>query len=107
MAHPCLPLQPHRSQPVSLCPPCPEAFANPSETSCTLGPGQVTDLVSFYTLPSTILGHPDHNELRAAYMYYTGGCRDAVCGCVWLRPASQCGARRRSVCVCAQLAVGQ
>lgn len=33
---------------------------------------QVTDLVSFYTLPSTILGHPDHNELRAAYMYYTG-----------------------------------
>ncbi|KAG1667053.1 hypothetical protein FOA52_000416 [Chlamydomonas sp. UWO 241] len=31
----------------------------------------VTDMLSFYTLPSTILGHPDHNELRAAYMYYT------------------------------------
>lgn len=33
--------------------------------------GKITDLVSFYTLPSTILGHPDHTELRAAYMYYT------------------------------------
>lgn len=33
---------------------------------------QITDMVSFYTLPSTILGHPEHSELRAAYMYYTG-----------------------------------
>mmetsp|Transcript_16098 Transcript_16098/g.34830 ORF Transcript_16098/g.34830 Transcript_16098/m.34830 type:complete len:429 (-) Transcript_16098:795-2081(-) len=33
--------------------------------------GAITDLVSFYTLPSSILGHPEHNELRAAYMYYT------------------------------------
>uniref|UniRef100_A0A7S0WW22 Glycylpeptide N-tetradecanoyltransferase n=1 Tax=Chlamydomonas leiostraca TaxID=1034604 RepID=A0A7S0WW22_9CHLO len=33
--------------------------------------GKITDLVSFYTLPSTILGHPEHTELRAAYMYYT------------------------------------
>jgi glycylpeptide N-tetradecanoyltransferase len=33
--------------------------------------GKVTDMLSFYTLPSTILGHPEHNELRAAYMYYT------------------------------------
>ena len=35
------------------------------------GAGTLTDLVSFYTLPSTILGHPEHSELRAAYMYYT------------------------------------
>ena len=34
--------------------------------------GAVTDLVSFYTLPSTVLNHPEHNELRAAYMFYTG-----------------------------------
>eukprot|EP00955_Chlamydomonas_euryale_P068419 360117-Chlamydomonas_euryale.AAC.17 len=34
--------------------------------------GEITDMLSFYTLPSTILGHPEHNELRAAYMYYTG-----------------------------------
>lgn len=33
--------------------------------------GTLTDMVSFYTLPSSILGHPEHTELRAAYMYYT------------------------------------
>jgi hypothetical protein len=43
--------------------------------------GQITDMVSFYTLPSSILGHPEHTELRAAYMYYTGegvmrGCEE-------------------------------
>lgn len=32
------------------------------------GAGNVTDLVSFYSLPSTILGHPEHTELKAAYM---------------------------------------
>ena len=31
---------------------------------------QVTDFVSFYTLPSTIVGHPKHNLLKAAYSYY-------------------------------------
>ncbi|EFJ44361.1 hypothetical protein VOLCADRAFT_106391 [Volvox carteri f. nagariensis] len=34
-------------------------------------PGRVTDMVSFYTLPSSILGHPQHTELKAAYLYYT------------------------------------
>ncbi|KAG2437646.1 hypothetical protein HYH02_011285 [Chlamydomonas schloesseri] len=34
-------------------------------------PGRLTDLVSFYTLPSSILGHPQHTELKAAYLYYT------------------------------------
>jgi hypothetical protein len=29
-------------------------------------------MVSFYTLPSSVLGHPEHKELRAAYAYYTG-----------------------------------
>ncbi|GAX73599.1 hypothetical protein CEUSTIGMA_g1050.t1 [Chlamydomonas eustigma] len=33
--------------------------------------GVITDLVSFYNLPSSILGHPEHTELNAAYMYYT------------------------------------
>lgn len=32
----------------------------------------ITDLVSFYTLPSSVLGHVEHKELRAAYMFYTG-----------------------------------
>lgn len=30
-------------------------------------------MVSFYTLPSSVLGHEEHKELRAAYMYYSGG----------------------------------
>lgn len=30
--------------------------------------GTITDLCSFYCLPSSILHHPQHNELRAAYM---------------------------------------
>lgn len=33
--------------------------------------GGVTDLFSFYTLPSTVLGHPEHSPLVAAYMFYT------------------------------------
>lgn len=31
--------------------------------------GELTDLCSFYCLPSSILNHHEHNELRAAYMY--------------------------------------
>ncbi|TKR67497.1 hypothetical protein L596_023645 [Steinernema carpocapsae] len=32
--------------------------------------GKVTDFVSFYNLPSTIMRHEKHKELRAAYAYY-------------------------------------
>jgi len=35
------------------------------------GSAPITDMVSFYTLPSSVLGHPEHRELRAAYMFYT------------------------------------
>lgn len=28
-------------------------------------------MVSFYTLPSSVLGHAQHNELKAAYLFYT------------------------------------
>jgi glycylpeptide N-tetradecanoyltransferase len=31
---------------------------------------KVTDLCSFYHLPSTVLGHAVHKEVRAAYSYY-------------------------------------
>lgn len=34
--------------------------------------GQLVSMFSFYTLPSSIIRHPEHNELRAAYMFYTG-----------------------------------
>eukprot|EP01023_Acetabularia_acetabulum_P058856 TRINITY_DN7008_c0_g2_i2.p1 TRINITY_DN7008_c0_g2~~TRINITY_DN7008_c0_g2_i2.p1 ORF type:complete len:266 (-),score=52.74 TRINITY_DN7008_c0_g2_i2:360-1157(-) len=33
--------------------------------------GEVTDFFSFYSLPSSVLGHAQHSELRAAYMFYT------------------------------------
>lgn len=32
--------------------------------------GEVTDVTSFYHLPSTIIGNPKHNLLRAVYAYY-------------------------------------
>jgi glycylpeptide N-tetradecanoyltransferase len=32
------------------------------------GPEGITDVVSFYCLPSSILNHPEHNDLKAAYM---------------------------------------
>ena len=32
--------------------------------------GEVTDVGSFYTLPSSIINHPQHSELLAAYSYY-------------------------------------
>ncbi|KAF5840192.1 Myristoyl-CoA:protein N-myristoyltransferase, N-terminal domain-containing protein [Dunaliella salina] len=35
------------------------------------GSGKVTDFSSYYNLPSTVLGHPEHSELKAAYMFYT------------------------------------
>eukprot|EP01089_Gocevia_fonbrunei_P002024 TRINITY_DN1199_c0_g1_i1.p1 TRINITY_DN1199_c0_g1~~TRINITY_DN1199_c0_g1_i1.p1 ORF type:complete len:460 (-),score=101.57 TRINITY_DN1199_c0_g1_i1:29-1408(-) len=33
--------------------------------------GEVTDMTSFYTLPSTILKNPKHNILNAAYSFYS------------------------------------
>mmetsp|Transcript_5270 Transcript_5270/g.13190 ORF Transcript_5270/g.13190 Transcript_5270/m.13190 type:complete len:452 (-) Transcript_5270:25-1380(-) len=32
--------------------------------------GKITDLMSFYSLPSTIIGNEHHKELRAAFSYY-------------------------------------
>ena len=36
----------------------------------TASKGKLTDFVSFYNLPSTIIGHPQHHTLKAAYSYY-------------------------------------
>eukprot|EP00162_Nutomonas_longa_P008506 comp18581_c0_seq1/m.33469 comp18581_c0_seq1/g.33469 ORF comp18581_c0_seq1/g.33469 comp18581_c0_seq1/m.33469 type:complete len:425 (+) comp18581_c0_seq1:38-1312(+) len=33
-------------------------------------PGRITDMLSFYNLPSTILQHPKYDVLNAAYSYY-------------------------------------
>lgn len=32
--------------------------------------GEVTDFLSFYTLLSTIMNHPLHNNLKAVYSFY-------------------------------------
>uniref|UniRef100_A0A1B6DI98 Glycylpeptide N-tetradecanoyltransferase n=1 Tax=Clastoptera arizonana TaxID=38151 RepID=A0A1B6DI98_9HEMI len=32
--------------------------------------GEITDMVSFYTLPSTVMHHPIHRTLKAAYSFY-------------------------------------
>lgn len=34
------------------------------------GGGKITDLCSFYHLPSTVIGHPTHSTMRAAYSFY-------------------------------------
>ncbi len=33
--------------------------------------GQISDFVSFYTLPSTVMHHPTHKSLKAAYSFYS------------------------------------
>merc|ERR1719167_1015118 len=33
-------------------------------------PGKITDFVSFYTLPSTVMNHPTHSSIKAAYSFY-------------------------------------
>jgi len=32
--------------------------------------GKVTDFISFYALPSTVMHHPTHKILKAAYAFY-------------------------------------
>lgn len=32
--------------------------------------GQITDMVSFYTLPSSVMQHPVHKCIKAAYSFY-------------------------------------
>ncbi len=33
--------------------------------------GRLTDMLSFYTLPSTVINNPLHSKLAAAFQYYT------------------------------------
>ncbi|KAI9282766.1 acyl-CoA N-acyltransferase [Sporodiniella umbellata] len=34
--------------------------------------GKITDVFSFYSLPSSVIGNPKHSTLNAAYMFYYG-----------------------------------
>eukprot|EP00550_Attheya_septentrionalis_P008429 CAMPEP_0198284372 /NCGR_PEP_ID=MMETSP1449-20131203/3854_1 /TAXON_ID=420275 /ORGANISM="Attheya septentrionalis, Strain CCMP2084" /LENGTH=453 /DNA_ID=CAMNT_0043981407 /DNA_START=91 /DNA_END=1452 /DNA_ORIENTATION=+ len=55
--------------------------------------GEVTDLCSFYHLPSTIIGNAKHNQLRAAYSFYnvatTVSLTDLMRDCLILAKAEQ------------------
>ena len=37
----------------------------------SLADGQLTDMFSYYTLPSTVIGNPQYSSLKAAFMFYT------------------------------------
>jgi glycylpeptide N-tetradecanoyltransferase len=39
--------------------------------------GKITDLFSFYSLPSTVMSHPTHKSLRAAYSFYNVSTKTA------------------------------
>ena len=41
-----------------------------NENGLIAGDVNLTDMVSFYTLPSTIMSHPTYNSLKAAYSFY-------------------------------------
>ena len=40
--------------------------------------GKLTDLVSFYSLPSSIIQHPVHKTLKAAYSYCTAALKNSI-----------------------------
>jgi glycylpeptide N-tetradecanoyltransferase len=40
--------------------------------------GKITDLLSYYTLPSTVIGNNQYNTLKAAFMYYTFTTREGA-----------------------------
>jgi hypothetical protein len=46
--------------------------AGSSSSSSSSSGKELVSMFSFYTLPSSVIKHPEHNELRAAYMFYTG-----------------------------------
>jgi hypothetical protein len=43
-----------------------------ASSSSSSGGKELVSMFSFYTLPSSVIKHPEHKELRAAYMFYTG-----------------------------------
>lgn len=41
--------------------------------------GKITDLVSFYALPSTVMHHPQHKLIKAAYSFYNVSTKTPWC----------------------------
>ena len=63
-----------------------------SHLPCVAG-GVLTDLLSFYTLPSSVIGNDKYDELKAAFMYYTVATATPlqVRGPTWLCFPCDCG----------------
>lgn len=40
---------------------------------------KITDMVSFYSLPSTVMHHPNHKVVRAAYSFYNVSSKTPWC----------------------------
>lgn len=40
---------------------------------------KITDLVSYYSLPSTVMNHPNHKVVRAAYAFYNVSTKTSLC----------------------------
>ena len=45
---------------------------------CWSAGGIITDLVSYYTLPSSVIGNDKYDSLKAAFMYYTVATKTAL-----------------------------
>lgn len=41
--------------------------------------GEITDMVSYYSLPSTVMHHPVHKTVRAAYSFYNVSTKTSWC----------------------------
>lgn len=41
--------------------------------------GKITDLVSYYALPSTVMHHPNHKIIKAAYSFYNVSTKTPWC----------------------------
>jgi Myristoyl-CoA:protein N-myristoyltransferase, C-terminal domain len=49
-----------------------DTYVVDAEPGTSGGTCSIVSMLSYYTLPSSVLGHREHTELRAAYMFYTG-----------------------------------
>ena len=47
-----------------------EAYVVPSDDGSEKFEGPITDFISFYSLPSSVLKHPEYNVIEIAYAYY-------------------------------------
>ena len=54
-------------------------FLDDTNSGCQRWLAQVTDFVSFYSLPSTVVHHPTHSTIQAAYSFYAVANSVSLC----------------------------